>query len=316
MKLKRQFLLSCLAFGAANLIFASAIAQSIPCNGAPNVMNDRSVDKYNAYVSSFNALTNMFYGSTQGMGNLLSKLEGQRLEARTGSGGDSVILYLNTSMLRNSVEAMHQGVLITDAGPYCALDSLVQNIYPEFTALLKVSRNFESYVKAKKYLDDDFALGRELGGETIRLWRQVNVEYERLGQALSQAERISRLQSIAEHKANGEFLDAALNETMLFSCDLIDVALAYYLSANKSKADTIVRQLELALSEVRLRSEEPNSSFDSSSLHRIGLIAGYMDNLLGGYRELKSTLFGAKSVKEKRWTATIEQLANLIACSF
>lgn len=258
--------------------------------------NELSGAKYNAYVRAFNALTGMFYGSTKGMPDLLDKFKGQRLESRSGSG---VILYLNTSMFRNSLEGLTAGVKISDSGPYCELDTLARAIHPNFAQLFKTATALESYLKTKKFMDDDFQLGRELSQQMTAQWTQVIVDYDHLSDALDQAERIQRQRSIVALRKSGENLLAAVHESMYYSNGLLELVQSEGGLKNAEtlkKSEQVLKLLEAAVNEIRELSGKDNQDHD---LRRIAYIAQYMDTIIGQYREAKNAFFGGDDAKNR-----------------
>lgn len=291
-------LLFVLALGVFSPISEAQNKEPVKCLASEG-SNELSGAKYNAYVRAFNALTGMFYGSAKGMPDLLDKFKGQRLESRSGSSGSGVILYLNTSMFRNSVEAMSAGVKISDSGPYCELDTLARAIHPNFLQLFKTATTLESYIKTKKFMDDDFQLGRELGQQMTAQWTQVIVDYDHLSDALDQAERIQRQRSIVALRKSGENLLAAVHESMYYSNGLLELVQSEGGLKNAEtlkKSEQVLKLLEAAVNEIRELSGKDNPDHD---LRRIAYIAQYMDTIIGQYREAKNSFFGGGDAKNR-----------------
>jgi hypothetical protein len=288
--------------GALALLPSSAWAQA-SANESAAISEDAS-EKYNAYVKAFNSLNTMFYGSTKGMSDLLEKYKSQRLGAR--SGAREPTRFMNTSMLRNHTEALRAGVAIADAGPYTKLDQVARRIVANSIALLKVSREFDDYVDAKKYLDDDFAKGRELDGPIVKGWEQLIADHDALNVELTLAERISRFSAIALARKNGEHLAAATNEVMLYASDLIDQfgqASDFGDQEKVKAADAIAVKLERAQKEMRELTQK-----ESGDVYRHNLIADYMAKVLGSYRALKT----ARRASERDFNDMIERYNSAV----
>ena len=306
-------LLLALAMGIASPLIHAQSKETAKCVASEG-SNELSGAKYNAYVRAFNALNGMFYGSTKGMSDLLDKFKGQRLENRTGSSGSNVIMYLNTSMFRNSFEAMNAGVKISESGPYCELDSLVRAIHPNFAQLFKTATALESYLKTKKFIDDDFQLGRELSQQMTTQWTQVIADYDSLSNALDQAERIQRQRSIVALRKSGDNLLAAVHESMYYSNGLLELVQSESGLKNAEtlkKSEQVLKLLEAAVNEIRELSAKDSKDHD---LRRITYIAQYMDTIIGQYREAKNSFFGggdAKTRMVEAYNSAIRQFDRL-----
>lgn len=246
-------------------------------------------DKYNAYVKSYNAVTGMFYGGTKGMPDLLAKYKSQNLANRSSGSGSEPIRYMNTSMLRNSVEALRTGVSIADVGPYTKLDAAAKAMFANGDPLLRLSRQMEDYFSSKKYLEDSFARGREMDAPYIAGWTKFIEDHARMGQELEVAARAGRIARIESLRSAKENLRAAAEETMLYSSDLIDLFDEPSDFRNKDKTalgDPLARKLEKSTEEIRELAQT-----DSDNASRYNSLADYMSQLQGRYRSLKSSFF-------------------------
>ncbi len=267
----------------------AAMAQG---NTATTEETPDSTDKYNAYVKAFNAVNGMFYGGTKGMPDLLAKYKSQNLANRSSGGGGEPTRYMNTSMLRNAVEALRIGVAIADAGPYAKLDAAAKALFANGDPLLRLSRKMEDYVSSKKYLEDEFALGREMDAPYVAGWARFIEDHARMGEELEVAARADRIARIASLRSAKEDLSAAAAETLLYSSDLIDLFDAPSDFRDKSKTaagDPLAQKLEKSTAEVRDLAQS-----DSSNASRYNSLADYMSELLGRYRSLKSSFFPSK----------------------
>ncbi|MEO7105415.1 MAG: DUF3829 domain-containing protein [Rhodoferax sp.] len=270
------------------LVFpVNALAQSNTVTATQDAPD--SDDKYNAYVKAFNAVASMFYGGTKGMPDLLTKFKAQNLANRASSSGGEPTLYMNTSMLRNSVDALRIGVSIADSGPYAELDAAAKAMFANGEPLLRLSRQLEDYVTSKKYLEDDFARGRAMDPPYVAGWAKFIEDHDRMGEALETAARASRVARIGSLRGAKENLRAAAAETMLYSSDLIDAFSEPSDFRSKDKTavgDPLAKKLEKSIEEVRelAQSDDRNASgYDS--------LADDMSELLGRYRTLKSSMF-------------------------
>lgn len=276
---------------ALSTLLAFPAAQAAPGSNdtaAQDTQQDAS-DKYNAYAKAFNAVTGMFYGSTKGMTDLLAKYKSQNLANRSSGRGSEPTRYMNTSMLRNSVDALRSGVAVADAGPYAKLDAVAKAMFANGEPLLRLSREMEDYFSSKKYLEDDFARGREMDAPYIAGWSKFIEDHARLGAELEVAERANRVARI-EHLRNAkEDLRAATAEALLSSSDLIDVfdETSDFRSKDKTAlGDPLAAKLEKCIAEIRELSQS-----DSRHASRYNIFADYMSALLGRYRSLKSSFF-------------------------
>lgn len=283
--LRAVFVMSVIAVPALLAPAGTALAQD---NVATADARDAD-DKYNAYVKAYNAVTGMFYGGTKGMQDLLVKYKSQNLANRSSGSGSEPIRYMNTSMLRNSIEALRTGVSIPDAGPYTKLDAAAKAMFANGDPLLRLSRQMEDYVSSKKYLEDSFARGREMDAPYIAGWTKFIEDHARMGQELEVAARANRIARIESLRSEKENLRAAAQETMLYSSDLIDLFDEPSDFRDKDKTaigDPLARQLEKSTEEVRELAQT-----DRDNANRYNSLADYMSGLLGRYRSLKSSFF-------------------------
>ncbi len=304
-----QSLLSAAVCASVAVVFLSANdtrAQTAPAPAAAAEEEaEDSDDKYNAYVKAYNALNGMFYGSTKGMPDLLEKYKSQRLGSRSGSGRDP-IRYLNTSKLRNHIEALRAGVAIKEVGPYAKLDEAAKKMFANSAPLHKLSVQYEDYLDSKKYLDDDFAKGREMDGPFIKGWEQLIRDHDAFGDAISVAERIQRVATIAAERTAGQHLMAATREAMLSASDLIDVfsqASDFGDAAKVKASEPLVAQLEKALKEIRERTQP-----ETRETYRHTLVADYMAQILGAYRSMKN----ARRASDSDFTNMIDRYNSAV----
>lgn len=247
---------------------------------------DDGSENYGDYVKAFNSVNSMFYGSVKGMGPLLESYKSQRLGSRSG-GGREPILYLNTSMLRNSVAALQEAAKVKGAtGEYAKLDQIGQRMLTNGLQLLKTATGLESYFRSKKFQDDDFAFGREQDAGLIRMWQQFIQDHDVMDGQLEVIQRAHRISAIAQHRKQGDNLSAATAEVMLHSSDLLNLfgGTEDLRNAEKMKlADALVTKLDQSAAEMRneMDSRGINATRSYNSVYE------YMIQFLGNYRDFK-----------------------------
>lgn len=277
---------SVIAMSALAVMPIAALAQS---NSTATEVSLDASSKFNAYVKAFNSVNEMFYGGTKGMADLLAKYQSQNLANRSSGSGSEPIRYMNTSMLRNSVDALRNGARVAGVGPYAKVDAAAKAMLATGEPLLRLSREMEDYFSSKKYLEDGFARGREMDGPYIAGWTQFIADHDRMSDELDAAIRTNRLANIEQLRFAKENLRAAAAEVMLYSSDLIDVFDDVSDFRNKDKTalgDPLASQLEKSVSEIRELSQGTGAN---ASLY--DLLAGDMSEFLGRYRSLKSSFF-------------------------
>ena len=267
----------------------SACAQSTPTPSAETQAeeDDDSAEKYNAYVKAFNALNSMFYGSTKGMPDLLAKYKSQSIGGISLFGRKEPILYLNISMLRNSVGALQEGTAIASSpSHYAKLEAAAKHMLANAAPLYKMGTTFESYVRSKKYLEDDYALAKAQDAEYVSRWEQLIQDHGALGEELSVIERQDRIETVKRYRARGNHLNGATAEAMLHASDLLNVfdEASDFRDAYKVKAgDQLAAKLEQATEEIKLESEKTGINASRTQFR----IFEVMNQFLGSYRELK-----------------------------
>ncbi len=247
--------------------------------------NASAIKKYNAYVSAFNSVNSMFYGSTKGMVDLMAEYRSQRLGTKTSTWREP-ILFLNTSMVRNSVQALQESARHKGSLDHAKIEAIAQRMVTNGSELLKLGIKLQSYFRSKKYVEDELALAREQDAEFLRRWQQFIDDHDQLGEEISVVERMDRIASIAQYRAQGKNLQAATSESMLYASDLIDVfdEPADFKDQEKVKTgDAIVQRLEKASEE--LRAETEKLSINEGRRHFS--VYERLVQLIGSYRELK-----------------------------
>ena len=264
-----------------------AQAQSAaPATSTAATVEDKGGENYGDYVKAFNSVNSMFYGRVNGMGPLLASYKSQGLGSRSG-GGREPIMYLNTSMLRNSVAALQEAATVKGStGEYAKLDQIGQRMLTNGLSLLKTSTGLESYFRSKKFLEDDFAYGREQDAGLLRMWQQFIQDHDALGQQLEFIQRNHRISAIAQYRKRGDNLSAATAEVMLYSSDLLNLfgSAEDYRNAEKMKlAEALAAKVDQATTEMRneMDTRGINATRDYNGVYE------RMIQFLGSYRDFK-----------------------------
>ena len=246
----------------------------------------QAIEQYNAYVDAYNKVNRMFYGQTQGMAALLEQYRAQRLGQRSGGFGREPILFLNTSMLQNSVGALQKGNSASAPPEYQAIEAVAKSMTANAEALLRLGRTLETYFTSKKYTEDGFALLRSQEDDFLQRWQRFIDDHSALGAAIDAVERNDRVAAIAQYRQRGQLLQAATAAAMLHASDLIDhVDDPDRLRdrATAQAADATATQLEQAVEELRTETEKLSIAArrDHVSVHE------RLSQLMGAYRDLK-----------------------------
>lgn len=275
------------ASSAASSASAPASASSPTAVRADAAENS---ERYNDYVEAHNHLLDWFYGSTQGMEDLLAQYRRQRLGSRSG-GRSEPTLYLNVSRLGNHVRALEQGVAQAPRSGADALDQLAARMLGNSRSLLNVGRELEDYVVSRRYVEDGFARGRELDAPLIKGWEQLIADQAALSAALSESERRNRLQAIEAARKRGDEAGALTDEAMLHASDLLELLQRPEDLSDKTKvarADVLLAALERALQGLRQHTRDSQAGSDRGNRYLQSLIADRLTQVVGSYRALKS----------------------------
>jgi hypothetical protein len=189
-------------------------------------------------------------------------------------------------MVRNSVQALQESARHKGSPDHAKIEAIAQRMETNGSELLKLGITLQSYFRSKKYIEDELALAREQDAEFLRRWQQFIDDHDQLGEEISVVERMDRIASIAQYRAQGKNLQAATSESMLYASDLIDVfdEPADFKDPEKVKAgDTIVQKLERASEEMRAETEKLSINEGRSHFS----VYERLVQLMGSYRELK-----------------------------
>jgi hypothetical protein len=220
------------------------------------------------------------------MAALLEQYRAQRLGQRSGGFGREPILFLNTSMLQNSVGALQKGNSASAPPEYQAIEAVAKSMTANAEALLRLGRTLETYFTSKKYTEDGFALLRSQEDDFLQRWQRFIDDHSALGAAIDAVERNDRVAAIAQYRQRGQLLQAATAAAMLHASDLIDhVDDPDRLRdrATAQAADATATQLEQAVEELRTETEKLSIAArrDHVSVHE------RLSQLMGAYRDLK-----------------------------
>ena len=169
-------------------------------------VDEKQTEAYNEYVGAHNNIVGMFYGSTQGIDNLLTAYKKQNLNSGTPK---DPIMYLNTSMLRNMLGNLDTATKIKVGGDYAALEAAAANVLATGTQLKQQADSLEAYFKSKKFMDDGYAKTKAENAAFEKQWEQFNADYEVFNIELSKVEKVQRLASIESFTKAGKLREAA-----------------------------------------------------------------------------------------------------------
>jgi Protein of unknown function (DUF3829) len=249
--------------------------------------NQNEMAKFNAYVEAHNSLTHMFYGSHQGMKNLIEAYQAQHLSGKIHLETSEPLLYLNTSKLRNSLKALKEAQAIKADAKSEKLHAIGARMLANGDALFSQATELEGYFKSKKYLEDKYAKVKAEDADFIKKWTQFIEDSYALSDEISGLERANLLAQAADEKNNGNFRRAAKVEIILYESDILALFTQRSDFKNKEKfktADALIVKLEQTIVEFNTAKNKTADAFADSSSNTS---YDYMNKFVGAYRTLK-----------------------------
>lgn len=248
------------------------------------------VDAYNIYVGAHNDIVGMFYGSTNGIDNLLEDYKQQQLGSDQPKANKNVgpVMYLNTSMLRNMLEKLDEASKIKIGGDFTGLEAASAKLLVTGKQLQQQATDLEAYFKSKKYLDDHFAQAKTDDPVFVKQWEQFNAEYAVFNAELSKVEKTQRLASIAQFEQDGKMREAAQEKSFLAANEVLELLGSEADTNNAGKmqqADAEMQKLEIALEELKAAIAKT----DDSDTYKFRNTYDNLNTFTGHWRELKSS---------------------------
>ena len=250
---------------------------------------ERSAKKINAYTKGYNDLVGMFYGSTNGLDNLLEEYKSQKISSMKSANADTrLTVYLNTSMLRNSLESLKEGLAQGGSAQTAKIDGVVKTMVANGDELFRQATSLEGYIKSKKYLEDDLAEAKALDAEFIRRWERLNTDFYALGNELDRIERANRSTVIAGLRGNGDIVGMNIQEGTYAANDLLalfEQASDFKDAGKLAKADTLAKQIEKNSNETKAQLDaKPDSQSHSSDMSAYEDLTAF----IGSYRQIRA----------------------------
>ena len=246
--------------------------------------DEKQVDAYNEYVGAHNNIVGMFYGSTQGIDNLLEAYKKQNLS--TGTPKDP-IMYLNTSMLRNMLGNLDTATKIKVGGDYAGLEAAAAKVLATGTQLKQQADSLEAYFKSKKYMDDGYAKAKAENAAFEKQWEQFNAEYDVFSAELGKVEKAQRLASIERYTKAGKLREAAQEKALMSANEVLETigSEADIKNAEKmAQADAEIQKLEAALTELN----DANGKTKDNDSYKFEGTFDYLTSFTGYWREMKA----------------------------
>ncbi len=246
--------------------------------------------QYNLYIKAHNDLLGMFYGGTTGMEDLLADYSAQKLDSNASQFdiNREPILYLNTSILRNSLDALRQAQAQPAGGDYAKLEAIGAKMLQNGDALLKQGNDLDAYFKAKKYTEDNMAKGKAENAAFIQRWTQFIADADALGAELNALERRGRADEIKQFEQDGNHRAALRVQALGAANDLISLfedGADVKNAENMKQADELAKSLEQALTQLKTESDKVQ---DEDS-YRYTRAYDALNVFLGHWRTFKAT---------------------------
>ena len=246
--------------------------------------DEKQTEAYNEYVAAHNNIVGMFYGSTQGIDNLLTAYKKQNLSSGTPK---DPIMYLNTSMLRNMLGNLDTATKIKVGGDYAALEAAAAKVLATGTQLKQQADSLEAYFKSKKFMDDGYAKSKAENAAFEKQWEQFNADYEVFNTELSKVEKVQRLASIESFTKAGKLREAAQEKALMSANEVLETLSSVEDLNNAEKmatADAEMQKLEAALTELN----DANGKTKDSDSYKFEGTFDYLTSFTGYWREMKA----------------------------
>lgn len=252
--------------------------------------DENKVDAYNAYVGAHNQIIGMFYGRYKGVENLLDAYKEQKLGSDKPVVNKNVgpTLYLNTSSINNLVQSLEKGQAYKIGGSYAELEGSAAKLLATAKQLTEQGNSLETYFKAKKYLDDNYAQAKAENDKFVAQWEQFNSEFDAFSAQLGKVEKTERAEQIQAFEKEGKLREAAQSKSLLAANEILsilDKPEDLKDAAKMQQADAEIQKLEAALEELKAAMAKTEDS-DSYKFKRT---FDYLTTFTGSWRELKAS---------------------------
>ncbi len=244
-----------------------------------------AVKVVNSYVKAHNDLSGMFYGPHKGLETLLDAYKAQKLSTKTV---DDPRLYLNVSMVRNSIESLEKAQASKLGGDYAKLEEVGARMLPNAKDLFKQAETLDAYIKSKKYTEDGFALFKAENDSFIKRWEQFNADAQALSDEIGVVEHQRRLEKIKAHEKAGDMLGMYREQSMLLASEVLELVAASDGLKNAEKIKTVdakIAELEATLAKLKT---EMDKSPEATSEQNVKTVHDRLNQMIGYWRELKT----------------------------
>lgn len=249
----------------------------------------RSVEKVNAYTKGYNDMAGMFYGSTKGLDGLLEDYKAQDIAGMTSANADTrLVVYLNTSMLRNSLGNLKKGLALSGGADTAKVDQVVEKMVANGEVLFKQATDLDGYIDSKKYLEDNLAKAKAMDAEFTRRWAQLDGDFDALSDELDAIERANRTKVLARLQADGQTTWVDIKKGTYAANDLLalfDKASDFEDAGKMKQADALAKQVED--SATRIKAQLDAKTDGEQHGEEMGAYDDMM-SLLGAYRQIKA----------------------------
>lgn len=251
--------------------------------------DQQGAEKINAYTKAYNDMVGMFYGSTKGLDNLLEAYKAQNIAGMTSVGADTrLVVYLNTSMLRNSLGNLKKGLALSGGADTAKVDDVVKRMVANGEALFKQATDLDGYIDSKKYLEDNLAKGKAMEPEFVQRWTQLNRDFDALSDELDAIERANRTKVLARLKADGDTVWVDIKQGTYAANDLLalfEKASDFKDAGKMAQADALAKQIEDSATSIKAQLDAKADG--EQQYEEMGAYEDMM-SLLGTYRQIKA----------------------------
>lgn len=271
----------------AALLGASIIALSLAAcgNGTTTPEKAQSVsaasgdtatqEKFGHYTEGFNKLIDDSWGVSDKYQDYVEA----DIPGAQASG--SINFPENISQLEGALTELKEGRALNGGRQSAETDAAVDALIPQIEALLTQWRTLTPYYESKAYRDDGLAKGKAAHPALMAAYKGVLDGIKSLDAALTKHLRARDAARIEAYKKSGNTAAYtvlnAMQQADLFSSAVID--------KNAAEADRLLPVLVAA--NTALHQTHQTAAADDGNKVEYDLISGYIDSMIGDYRDLK-----------------------------
>jgi hypothetical protein len=267
--------------GSVLALSLAACGQSDGKTGAPSVAaasgNEATQNKFNHYTEGFNKLIDDNWG--------VGKQYQSYVEADVPHANASGNVYFseNITNLERALGELKEGRALNGGAQATEADAAVDKVLAQGAVLLAQWKTLAPYYESKAYREDNLAQGKAAHPALIAAYESTIEAIGQLDAALTRHLRARDAARLEAYRKSGN--TAAYN--LMNAMQQADLFTSAVIEKNMAESDRLLPLVIAANAE--LHKTEAATPADGDNKIEYDLISGYLDRMIGDYRDLKQS---------------------------